>query len=188
MNTVWYCCFTAAYTRSSQYIAHSWLVMHVVSCTVLWLITGDFNSFCTCVATINSNVSHRMHKLCSHRPPHSPVCWVYLDPQRHHWLHQVFQQKSSPLSIIISGLLLLVHIGYGIAILATQGMVMLVVLVFSSTSSSWSLQLVTPIPISSEAQKYNRQLKGRADANTNANLPKSFIALQWNDHAWGSLY
>ena len=86
-----------------------------------------------------------------------------------------FNIKPNPLSIVISGLLLLVHIGYGIAILVTQGMVMLVVLVFSSSSVSWSLQLVSPIPISSEAQKDNGQLK---DANTNANLTWSFIALQ----------
>ena len=46
-----------------------------------------------------------------------------------------FNIKPNPLSIVISGLLLLVHIGYGIAILVTQGMVMLVVLVFSSSSA-----------------------------------------------------
>ena len=86
-----------------------------------------------------------------------------------------FNIKPNPLSIVISGLLLLVHIGYGIVILVTQGMVMLVVLVFSSSSASWSLQLVSLIPVSSEAQKYHGQLK---DANTNANLPWSFIALQ----------
>ena len=96
-----------------------------------------------------------------------------------------FNIKPNPLSIVISGLLLLVHIGYGIAILVTQGMVVLVVLVFSSSSASWSLQLVSPIPISSEAQKDHGQLK---DANTNANLPWSFIALQGNYHALESLF